>query len=191
VQWVAGPVACVSASVGFWGPTVLRRNVFRYRLRRPGLKTFDMGGATIKEQSTCIKIKRSFQQEKGVVVIEHNTALPSETAPGREGVREFMAAHGNGVAPSANPAQEQVWMGYVAGRNNLARLALTSTATTLSGVSVVWAGNDIARDVTAPVTFEPDSAVPATGAVAAAPTLANVNDGGPWGAAAAKTGAAP
>lgn len=189
VQWVAGPVACVSASVGFWGPTILRRNVFRYRLRRPDLKTFGMGGESVKEQSNCIKIKRSFREEKGVVVIEHNTALPSEAMPGREGVREFMAAFGNGVAPAVSPTEEKVWMGHIAGRANLARIGLTSTIATPTGVDVVWSDNDIARDTAAVLTFEPDSAIPATGAVAAAPRLANVNDGGPWGAAAARVGA--
>ncbi len=175
VEWVVGPVAGVSVAVGYWGPTVARRNVFRYRLRRPELKTFNVNVNEKKEESTAFKIKRTQADETGMVIVDHNSVLPSETAPGREGCREFMAQHA--------PVRQ------ITGRNNFARITLSTAIPAMTGTDVVWTGNDILRDTTAPVTFAADSANPLAGTVAAVPTLANVNDGGPWGAAAARAGA--
>jgi len=161
------PRSGVSVSTGYWGPTVLARNVFRWT--QAGF----VGPVGQSEQGSAFKVQRAAgssgippDEQTGLVVLAHNTVFTPVIGD------EPRAVFSNSAS---------VWRN-VHIYNNLGREKTIGTFALPSGTDVIVAGNNVQRQNVSPLPAMVEGThIPTTYAdVDDGVALENLNDAGPW-----------
>jgi len=184
------PRSGVSCSTGYWGPTILARNVFRFT--RDGF----VGPVGQNDQSSVIKAQKTpgssgivNTEQRGLIVFAHNTGFTPEI--GNE-PRNIFSNSASAVGPAPGPE----FSGWLAERfwNNLGRQgpidAPADAYAAPSGVDVVVAGNDVARQSVSPLPNMVEGTHIPVAYEGGGVVLDNLNDAGPWATASAPSAGA-